>query len=115
MQRDFSAYLSDIYQAGDDILFFTLGFNREMFHKVPVVQAAVERKFEILGEALAQCRHHYPDQVKQLGDVQGVIDFQNYLAHRYSSVSEDIVWDILQHDLPPLLKAAKAIAGVQLT
>ncbi len=115
MQREFLAYLSDISRAGEDILSFTSGFDQEMFHTLPVVQAAVERKFRILGEAIVQCRHHFPDQVKQLGEVQAIVDFRNYLAHRYNSVSEDIVWDILQHDLPPLLAIVKAVPGMPLT
>ncbi len=109
MRRDFVTYLRDIYDAGDWIQLFTGGIDRDTFSSLEETQAAVERKFEIMGEAIAQCRLHHPDEVAQLGDVQGVVDFRNYLAHRYHAVKSDLVWDIVERDLPPLLARVKAL------
>jgi uncharacterized protein with HEPN domain len=75
-------------------------------------QAAVERRFEIVGEALTQCRIHHPTEVLQLGDVQGIINFRNYLAHRYDSADPHIVWTIVERDMPPLLASVSALLGL---
>ena len=52
MRRDFVAYLWDIYNAGDWIQQFTDGLDRDTFSALEEKQAAVERKFEIMGEAI---------------------------------------------------------------
>lgn len=52
---------------------------------------------------------HYPAEFCALGDVQGVIDFRNYLAHQYGDVSQKIVWDVLKNDLPPLMKSIESL------
>ncbi len=109
MQRDFRAYLPDIYRAGDEIVFNTLGFNLDMFESVGLVQAGVERKFEIVGEPLTRCKRHFPEQVEQLGEIQPIIDFRNEIAHRYDTIVSEIVWDIVQNDLPPFLMRVKAL------
>ena len=109
MRRDFAAYLCDIQETAIDLRLITGGFTREMYEDVRVVQLATERSFEIIGEAVTQCRHHHPDEIKALGDVQGIVDFRNHLAHRYHLVSNDVVWDILQHDLEPLLGKVKEL------
>ena len=109
MRRDFHAYLSDVLKAAEDIEWYTLGIDKDVFAALGEKQAAVERKFEIIGEAIVQCRQHYPAEIAKLGDVQSVIDFRNYLAHRYNAVSYEIVWDILVNDLPVLRTKVKAL------
>jgi uncharacterized protein with HEPN domain len=103
MRRDFATYLWDIFDAGDLILTYTGGLNRDIFSSLSEKQDAVERRFEIMGEAIRQCQLHYPAEIAQLGNVQGVVDFRNYLAHRYHAVKSDLVWDIIENDLPSLL------------
>ena len=86
---------------------YTGGLDREAFGATPLVQDAVIRRFEIIGEAIVQCRRHYPEEIAKLGDVQEVVDFRNHLVHRYHKVAADIVWDIVQEDLPPLLNFSR--------
>jgi uncharacterized protein with HEPN domain len=112
MHRDFVTYLWDIYNAADWIQVFTVGLDEDTFASLEEKQAAVERKFEIMGEAITQCRLHHTQEVAQLSDVQGVVDFRNYLAHRYHSVDPAIVWAIPQEDLPPLIARVKALLPV---
>jgi uncharacterized protein with HEPN domain len=109
MRRDFETYLWDIYNAGEWIQLFTGGLDRKAFSSLEEKQAAVERKFEIMGEAITPCRQHYPIEILQLGNVQDMVDFRNYLAHRYHAVRSDMVWDIVENDLPGLLAKVKAL------
>ena len=52
MPRDARKYLYDIDQAAALIAQFTTGKNFEQYRKEPMLRAAVEREFEIVGEAL---------------------------------------------------------------
>jgi uncharacterized protein with HEPN domain len=112
MHRDFVTYLWDIYDAADWILLFTEGLDEDIFAGLEEKQAAVERKFEIMGETITQCRQHHPQEATQLGEVQSVVDFRNYLAHRCHSVKPAIVWAIIQNDLPEIIARVKALLPV---
>jgi uncharacterized protein with HEPN domain len=61
-----------------------------------IVHAAVERKFEIIGEALIQLAKRDPVLARR------VPDFRNLLIHGYAVVDHDEVWDAVQTSLPGL-------------
>ena len=68
------------------------------------------REFEIIGEAVGKL----PDEItRQRPDIewQDIKDFRNLLVHEYFGVDMEIVWKVIQNDLPPLLEAAKEIVN----
>ena len=54
MQRDARSYLWDVQQAAGAIIGFIAGLDVRTYAETEVVHSAVERKFEIIGEALSQ-------------------------------------------------------------
>jgi uncharacterized protein with HEPN domain len=54
MQRDARSYLWDIQQAADTILRIVNGLDARTYAETELIHSAVERKFEIIGEALNQ-------------------------------------------------------------
>ena len=54
MQRDPRAFLWDVQDAALSIQSFINGMDRDTYLGNAMVQAAVERKFEVIGEALNQ-------------------------------------------------------------
>ena len=54
MQRDPRAFLWDVREAALAIQTFTSGLDVIAYENNELVQAAVERKFEVIGEALNQ-------------------------------------------------------------
>ena len=61
MQADPRVHLADIDQAGADIESFVEGMNTEAYVVNVLVQAVVERKFEIIGEAVNRLLKQYPE------------------------------------------------------
>lgn len=53
-QRERNLFLWDILEAGSEILRFTEGKDFDAYQQDSMLRAAVERKFEIIGEALSQ-------------------------------------------------------------
>jgi len=102
MARDLRAYLWDIEQAAGDIHAFTRGKQLSGYQQDAMLRAAVERKFEVIGEALTQALRYFPEIATRITDHQQVIAFRNRLIHGYSMVSDALVWDIVQADLPRL-------------
>jgi uncharacterized protein with HEPN domain len=95
-------YLWDLKQAVEDIQLFTHERSFADYEKDGQLQAAVERKFEIIGEALAQMAKHFPDTQDQFTDIGKFIGFRNILIHRYGNVDTTIVWGAIESSVPAL-------------
>jgi len=67
-------------------------------------RSAVERKFEILGEALNRLQKSDPTLATQIPEHRKIISFRNVLIHGYDMIDESVVWSIVQQDLPTLAK-----------
>ena len=71
--------------------------------------AAVERKFEIIGEALSQAQRLYPGLRRLIDDSAQIITFRNRVIHGYSSLDDSLVWSIVQLYLQPLLNRVETL------
>jgi uncharacterized protein with HEPN domain len=98
------AWLWDIQTAADAIDRFTRDLDGQAYERSDLVTAAVERKFEIIGEALTQMLKAAPETAERIPDVRQIIAFRNLLIHGYAVVQHDRVLRIVQDSLP-LLKA----------
>jgi uncharacterized protein with HEPN domain len=106
MRRDLRAYLWDVEQAARDVESFTEGKRLKDYQNDAMMRAAVERRLEVIGEALAQARRNYPEIVNHIRNHQQIIAFRNQLIHGYATVQDALVWDIVQTDLPVLRQQA---------
>jgi len=106
MRRDLRAYLWDMEQAAHDIQVFTKGKQLSDYQNDAMLRAAVERRFEVVGEALAQVLRHYPEVADRITGNRQIIAFRNQLIHGYATVQDALVWDIVQADLPVLRQQA---------
>lgn len=64
---------------------------------------AVERNFEIIGEAASRI----PDDFKKFHpgvEWRIIKDFRNFIIHEYFGINNQIVWDTIQFRLPELLQ-----------
>jgi uncharacterized protein with HEPN domain len=62
-----------------------------------MLRSAVERQYEIIGEALNRLRKLSPATASQISDCDRIIGFRNVLAHGYDVVDDRISWDIVQN------------------
>ena len=71
---------------------------RDAFLEQRIIQDAVIRNFEIIGEAA----NRLSDTVRAKPEVPWtkIIAFRNRLIHGYWSVDLHLVWDVITHDLP---------------
>jgi uncharacterized protein with HEPN domain len=67
-----------------------------------MLRSAVERQFEIIGEALAQLAKLDVKIVARISEHRRIIAFRNILIHGYADIDERLVWDIVQAKLPVL-------------
>jgi uncharacterized protein with HEPN domain len=97
-----SKYLFDIQQACDLLLQFTKGKSFADYSADPLLRSAVERQFEIVGEALSQLLRSEPTIASRISDTRRIIAFRNRLIHGYDSLADEIVWGVLETNLPAL-------------
>ena len=101
MRKD-DAYLEDILVAAKAIRRFTGGVSLDAFKANEEKYEAVNRKFEIIGEA-ARClspetRQLFPEIPWRL-----LTAMRNIIIHDYDDVDLNVVWDTIERDLPPLM------------
>ncbi len=109
MRRDPKAYLFDIQRASDLLDQFTRGKEFHDYECSPLLRSAIERQFEIIGEALNQLAVRHPDVTKQISEHRKIIAFRNILIHGYAKVDNKIVWDVVYNKLPILRREVQAL------
>ena len=99
------AHLWDAHQACLAVLSFVEGIDVDGFHSSLLVQSAVERQLEILGEALNRLRGTDPETAAEVPDLDRIIGMRNIIAHEYGVVDHAIVWSVVDTRVPPLAHA----------
>jgi uncharacterized protein with HEPN domain len=102
MRPDARAYLWDIRSAAEAIQRFTDGLDLAAYAQTELVYSAVERKFEIIGEALGQLVKLDPALARRIPDFQAIIAFRNLLIHGYAAIEHERVLRIVEISLPGL-------------
>jgi uncharacterized protein with HEPN domain len=101
--------LIDILQAAEEIQNFVRGVDFRAYQNNPVTKRAVERDFEIIGEALNRIRYTDDELLKKISEHQRIIGFRNILIHGYDIVDEAIVWQAATNHLPILVREVEEI------
>jgi uncharacterized protein with HEPN domain len=101
MKEKIRKFLYDIKEAVDSI-FDYLGEKRDfsIYKKNKMLQRAVEREFEIIGEAINNILKIDPNF--PIKNARRIVDLRNLVIHGYDRVDNVIIWGIISRDLPEL-------------
>lgn len=107
-KRTFFELCSDIQEACKRILEYTIGINYETFESNTQIHDAVIRNIEVLGEAAKLVSEKDRGRFPQIPwrEMAGTRD---RLIHDYFGVNLDIIWGIIQEDLPAVLEKTDEI------
>jgi uncharacterized protein with HEPN domain len=111
MPREPGAYLHDMRQAAALIADFTEGLDFDAYAADAMVRAAVERQFEIIGEALGQLAKLDPAIAGLISEHRRIIAFRNILVHGYAGVDDMLVWDMVATRLAGLQREVDELLG----
>ncbi len=100
------AILEDIRDAASFILEATMNKGREDYSQDRMLRQAVERNFEILGEAMRRLIRDSPETARRISEHERIIAFRNILIHGYDLVDDELVWDAIDEKVPALLAEA---------
>ncbi|MEW6355534.1 MAG: DUF86 domain-containing protein [Planctomycetota bacterium] len=102
MWRD-DAYLLDILIAARRALEFSRGLTWEQFDQSHLHQAAIVRTLEIIGEAAGRLSKEIKAAHPEI-PWDGMIGMRNRLIHEYFRVDLAKVWDVVQNEVPVLIR-----------
>lgn len=106
-----AGYLSHIVQAIDRIELYLVGVEKDRFLQDTLLQDAVIRNLEIVGEAsrnILRADADFPARHPEL-PLQSAYEMRNILAHGYFEVDLVIVWETVKRDLPALLRNTRTM------
>jgi len=98
-----------VWEAAERINRFTSDRSFDDDLRDEMLRAAVERQFEIIGEALSQLSKSDPESAKRIPDLARIVAFRNILIHGYATVDDRLVWGVLESQLPALRQAVEAL------
>jgi uncharacterized protein with HEPN domain len=102
-------YLWDAVNAAEQIRSFTEGNSFEDYLANGMLRAAVEREFEIIGEALNQLSKTDPELASVIPDLPRIVAFRNILIHAYAVVDDALVWQVVEERLPELQRVMREL------
>jgi len=111
MKDDVLAHLHDILHAARSVKQFVAGSNFDHYCSNELLRSAVERKFEIMGEALNRIDRDDPGLLSQIHDHRDIISFRNILVHGYDAIDDRIVWGVIKEDLESLIEDVTRLIG----
>lgn len=109
MQRKSPKWIEDIRACASFIIETTAQMELADYRANQLVKSAVERNFEVIGEAINRLARHDAETAARLGDYPRIIAFRNILIHGYDLVDNDQVWKVIKENLPALKERAEVL------
>lgn len=102
--RDWRPYVQDMVEFGERVATYVRGLDQQAFTADQRTYDATLRNVELLGEAATHIPENVRDAHPEIAWRQ-IIGTRNRLAHGYLGIDDDVIWDIIQTDIPDLLPA----------
>jgi uncharacterized protein with HEPN domain len=83
--------------------------NFNSFKAEILLQRAVERDLEIIGQAIRKIIEI--DNSIQITSAKNIIGLRNIISHAYDSVEPEMIWGIIQNNIPVLAQEINKIKG----
>lgn len=75
-----------------------------------MLRRAVEREFEIMGEALNRLDRLDQSTAARISGLRDIVDFRNRTIHGYDTVDDVVIWGVIEKRLPSLIKEVAAVS-----
>ncbi len=106
--RQWRFYLDDMICFAEKVIAYSAGLDQIRFVASGLIFDATLRNLELIGEAAM----HIPDAVRVANPQlpwRQIIATRNRLIHGYLGIDNDILWSIIESDIPALLPQLRAL------
>lgn len=108
IKRDYTLYLEDIIISIEKIISYKGDLNFNDFVLNALVVDAVIRNFEIIGEASNNIPNHIKEKYPEV-PWKKMYGLRNLIAHEYFGIDHEMIWEIVNNNLPQNLDDLKVI------
>ncbi len=109
MQPEAKKYLYDIEQACAALMSFVEGKTLDDYNDSLLLRSAVERQFEIVGEALNNAIKMDTSLESKITSARDIINFHSLIIHGYNIIENHTVWGTIVTHLPVLIEEVQEI------
>lgn len=102
MQPRTKALLFDMQHAALGIASYVQGKSLDDYLQDEMLRSAVERQFEIIGEAMTRLRKSDALMAARISEYERIVSFRNALIHGYDQIDHRTIWRIIEQKLPIL-------------
>lgn len=109
--REWKCYAGDMIEFAEKVLAYTSGFDQETLLDDDLVYDATLRNIQLIGQAA----NHVPSDVREAHPEipwHAIIGTRNRLAHTYLSISDSVIWSIIEDAIPALLPQLRSLLAV---
>lgn len=112
MQPKLLKYILDVESIIEEIEAIKLKTQNDFtsFSQDIILQRAVERDLEIIGEAVRKMMEINPSL--QITASKNIIGLRNIISHAYDSIEPELLWGIIQKNIPVLSREIKTLKGI---
>jgi uncharacterized protein with HEPN domain len=108
MPKDDSIYVEHILECIERILKYTDGISKDKFSKDEMIQDAVIRNIEIIGEASKKISQNFRKSNSHV-PWKEIAGMRDKLIHDYLGVDIEVIWRTIKTDIPTLNTQLKEI------
>jgi uncharacterized protein with HEPN domain len=108
MPKDDEIYLSHMLETARKAVVKVRGVSREVYDEDENLRLALAHLVQILGEA---ARHITSETQEAHLEIpwREIIGMRHKIVHDYMNLDEDVLWEVVTHDLPSLITALEQI------
>lgn len=103
-------YLRQIIDFVDDIENYIGDTSFDDFEKSGLLQDAVVRKIELIGENAKRLSIDFWEKYKEELPLAQAVSTRNRMIHQYDDIDLKIVWNTIKNDLPELKKKIEQVS-----
>jgi len=111
MERKSPKLLADIRDAAAFVRQVVENKTLDDYRRDRLLRQAVERNFEIIGEAVGRLAKLDPAVAARIGQHAQIVAFRNLLIHGYDLIDDAQVWDVVEKSLPTLESEVAKLLG----
>lgn len=102
MQPESPALIWDARRAAGRVVEFVSGRSWDDYRQDVMLRSAVERQFQIIGEALNRLSKVDSATADRVPHLARIVAFRNVLVHGYAQIDDALVWEVASARVPEL-------------
>lgn len=110
-QRDDQVYVGHMLDTANKAINFIQGVSREDFDNNELLRLSLTHLLQVIGEAARRVSQDFRASYPQIL-WKAIAGMRSKVVHDYLNVDEDVVWNTVRNDLPPLIVELERIVSM---